>query len=387
MSVQVECPRCKKQWYGVKKGGGEICTKCGQKIPTYDRIYRLRQRVRQPDGTVVQHTKYLGRVYKEEAEKLAFEAKAAAKKHISLGEVVDGPKRLTWRELIETYLRKLEIEGRSAKYQHNSRLYLERMGAFWGFDLPVDKLTKDMFQEFRFSLMQERSPSQSTVDLHHAVAKAAWQYSLPDTPNPFKSIKLFNPRNEVTRYLSKDQRDRLLQVALGISRDLAAIIYIALTTGLRKGNVLELRRDEVDFEKGLITVIQKGGRTHSISIGSSVMQVLRSIPDNGTPWFWVGPNGTPYNRDWRRPWNKAKKLAGIPDDFRFHDLRHDAGTSILRETGSLKLAQEALGHRDIKTTQRYAHVMQEQMRAAIESISPDFPLDASVPPNVPPLPD
>jgi integrase len=84
----------------------------------------------------------------------------------------------------------------------------------------------------------------------------------------------------------------------------------------------------------------------------------------------VGHGGTPYHIDWRRPWEKAKLLAGIPREFRFHDLRHDFGTSILRATGNIKVAKELLGHSDMRMTERYAHVMNEQMRAAVEAIDP-----------------
>jgi integrase len=56
-------------------------------------------------------------------------------------------------------------------------------------------------------------------------------------------------------------------------------------------------------------------------------------------------------------------------DFRFHDFRHDFGTKILRKTGNLKLAQKALNHRDIKSTLRYAHVLDEDVAAAVEAVT------------------
>ena len=58
--------------------------------------------------------------------------------------------------------------------------------------------------------------------------------------------------------------------------------------------------------------------------------------------------------------------AGVKD-FRFHDYRHDFGTKLLRETGNLKLVQKALNHRDIKSTLRYAHVLDEDVATAVEA--------------------
>ena len=56
-------------------------------------------------------------------------------------------------------------------------------------------------------------------------------------------------------------------------------------------------------------------------------------------------------------------------DFRFHDFRHDVGTKLLRQTGSLKLVQKALNHSDIKTTTRYAHVLDEEVSDAMETLA------------------
>jgi integrase len=55
--------------------------------------------------------------------------------------------------------------------------------------------------------------------------------------------------------------------------------------------------------------------------------------------------------------------------FRFHDYRHDLGTKLLRETGNLKLVQRALNHRDIKSTLRYAHVLDQEVADALEQVA------------------
>jgi len=271
------------------------------------------------------------------------------------------------------------------------------MGEFWERDTPISKITRESIYEFRNFLLSGKAsgakcvPSKAYCDRHLAAGKAAWEYAAPDIPNPFKRVKLFNQPNSVTRFLSSEQRVRLVRAAKSVSEDLFAIIVVALSTGLRKNNILRLRRDQVDFERGLITVTQKGNKRHEISMGPSLLNVLRSIPDNGTPWFWIGKDGTPYHTDWRKPWKKAKLLAGIPDEFRFHDLRHDFGTSILRETGNIKMAKDLLGHSNIRTTERYAHVQREQVMEAVEAIDPlkgfDMGLIPSVPQSVPPRSD
>ena len=63
--------------------------------------------------------------------------------------------------------------------------------------------------------------------------------------------------------------------------------------------------------------------------------------------------------------NGTKDKACI-EGFRFHDIRHDVGTKLLRDTGNLKLVQKALNHADIKTTRRYAHVLDEEVTKALD---------------------
>ena len=67
-------------------------------------------------------------------------------------------------------------------------------------------------------------------------------------------------------------------------------------------------------------------------------------------------------------WRRTREAAGVKD-FRFHDYRHDFGTKLLRQTGNLKLVQRALNHADIKTTMRYAHVLDQEVGDAVEQLA------------------
>ena len=67
-------------------------------------------------------------------------------------------------------------------------------------------------------------------------------------------------------------------------------------------------------------------------------------------------------------WRRLRRRAGV-QDFRFHDFRHDVGTKLLRETGNLKLVQRALNHADLKTTTRYAHVLDGEVAVALNRLN------------------
>jgi integrase len=66
-------------------------------------------------------------------------------------------------------------------------------------------------------------------------------------------------------------------------------------------------------------------------------------------------------------WRRLRRRAGVVG-FRFHDFRHDIGTKLLRQTGNLKLVQKTLNHSDIKTTVKYAHVLTEEVAAALKTL-------------------
>jgi integrase len=67
-------------------------------------------------------------------------------------------------------------------------------------------------------------------------------------------------------------------------------------------------------------------------------------------------------------WRRLRKRAGVVG-FRFHDFRHDLGTKVLRVTGNLKLVQRLLNHASIKTTTRYAHVLDDEVAEAMERVA------------------
>jgi len=66
-------------------------------------------------------------------------------------------------------------------------------------------------------------------------------------------------------------------------------------------------------------------------------------------------------------WRRLRSAAKVAD-FRFHDKRHDLATKLLRKTGNLKLVQKALNHRNIKTTLKYAHVLDDEVAAGLQQV-------------------
>lgn len=360
MPIYIKCPyrgcRVRNSRRNITENDNR-CRKCGRKIPVHSREYV---------GEIVVDGRRrmvpLGTGSLQNAEERLAIIQGSAKRG-ELSTPAEGI--VTWLTVRLAYTRKLESEGASPRYQIDGNRYLRQMGAYWGDSIPVTAITPSMIREFRVTLL-DRGLSKTTADRYLASAKAAWRHAVDDVPSPFDKVKLFRENNQVTQFLTPDERTRLLKAAKQISKHLYEIIAIALATGLRKNDVLRLRRNSVDFQNDLIRIVQeKGKRPLTLPLSPEARQILEQVPDNDTPFFWVSAKtGEPYHHDWRKTWEKAKKMAGIDPAFTFHGLRHTRGTVIYNATRDLRMTKELLGHSQQRTTERYAHVLPDYLREA-----------------------
>ncbi len=214
-------------------------------------------------------------------------------------------------------------------------------------------------------------------------AKRTWRYTFPLEPI-WKDHWLKEPGERV-RELKKDESSSL---ALATRPDYEPIFSFVRATGLRLNECI-LKWSEVDWETGWISKPGKGGRTVKTAITSTVRNILTPLIGHHPEFVFTyqavrvrkkassyKSDGLGRDRGARYPitysglktqWKRIRKSAGV-QDFRFHDFRHDVATKLLRATGNLKTVQKALSHRDIKTTTRYAHVLDEEVAAAMENL-------------------
>lgn len=170
--------------------------------------------------------------------------------------------------------------------------------------------------------------------------------------------------------------------------DLFDFCAFALKTGWRKSEVLGLRWADLDLGARTAATRIKGGDVVRRPLTQDMLVIIANQPRVGPFVFtYVAARTKPAFTDKlgrrhparrkgerypmtetviRRPWAAALAAAGV-DGFRFHDLRHTRGTRILRATGNLKAAQRALAHKSIKTTLRYAHATDEDVRQALDA--------------------
>jgi integrase len=153
-------------------------------------------------------------------------------------------------------------------------------------------------------------------------------------------------------------------------------------SGLRLKECVTLRWSEVNFGTKQIVRIGKGGRRIVFPITDAIRQILFPLQGQHPEFIFTYVaiygnrrlgivRGQRYRLTYngtKTAWQRMRANSGVKD-FRFHDYRHDFGTKLLRDSGNLKLVQKAMNHRDIKSTMRYAHVLDEDVAAAVERVA------------------
>ncbi len=161
------------------------------------------------------------------------------------------------------------------------------------------------------------------------------------------------------------------------------IVLLALNTGMRRGEIFNLRWSSVDFKKAHVEVAgpgAKSGQTRHIPLNNEAIGALKRWRDQtGTSDGLVFPgNGGGRLTNVNRGWESLVKRAGL-DNFRFHDCRHHFASRLVMADVPLNTVRDLLGHSEISMTLRYAHLAPEHKAEAVAKLvqTPDVQSDAS----------
>lgn len=207
-------------------------------------------------------------------------------------------------------------------------------------------------------------------------AKRVWRVRFDQEPN--WGAHLLPEPEERVRELHQHEGNAL---DLAVRDDYADWLEFARLTGLRRNETL-IRWTAVNFETGQIRTMGKRKRFVVTPITPDVRAILLRCKGHHPEFVFTyickrPKKGSTQVKGQRYPitpegaktqWRRLRARSKV-QDFRFHDIRHDVATKLLRETGNLKLVQKALNHRNIKTTVKYAHVLDDEVAAALNRIA------------------
>ncbi len=184
--------------------------------------------------------------------------------------------------------------------------------------------------------------------------------------NPVRKVRFFSERDNLKeRILTPDEESRLLEHS---AEHLKPIILAALNTGMRRGEILGLRCEQVDLHRRTVRLEKtKGGRVRIVPINDALYEVLAAQrrANGASPYVFPAPGSRGPLHDVKTAFNAATRRAGIKG-LRFHDLRHTFASRLIEGGVDLITVKDLLGHHSVTITQRYTHSGVDQKRRAVE---------------------
>lgn len=295
---------------------------------------------------------------------------------------------LTVAEAIDAYM--AGYSGRTPGIVTLLRFWRERIGHLRLRDVDADVVAVELdYLASTPALKARRDPvhggrvflpcgpkSPATLNRYRAALSAVMTWAMRKrlTPkgwqHPLRGglVPAFPERNARVRFLSPDETKRLLAAArISVWPRLYLLILLALTTGARRGELLNLRWRSVDLQARVIRIeTSKNGEPRTLVLTDAAVAELRRFA--GAPDALVFPG----KRDQTRPyviteaWRRCLKNARI-ENFRFHDLRHCCASYLAQNGASLLEIAETLGHKTLAMVRRYSHLSIDSRRRIIES--------------------
>ncbi len=283
------------------------------------------------------------------------------------------PQRIRLTEFIQRYNDEY-LKEKASRSWHIEKGRVKRIQEIMG-DPFIDEISvadvEHLLREFRRRKLSNATLNRYRSRLSSMLNQAIkWDYL---EVNPVERVKRFHEEKLGDRYLEPDEYTALLEAC---EEPLKSLVILAVNTGMRRNELMTLRWDDVDLSAGLITVrpeISKTKEGRSIPINEDVRAVLNELQLQQNDC--VVPCASFPRRQWVRAvsdlgWDKTgvRRLRR----WRFHDLRHACASMMVAMNVPLYTIAKVLGHKDIKTTQRYAHINKDSMFEAVATISTGF---------------
>ena len=198
-----------------------------------------------------------------------------------------------------------------------------------------------------------------------------WQWM---AVNPVVQISKPREAQGRTRFLSDGERERLLVTCRSSkSTHLFTIVTLALSTGMRRGEMLGLRWEDIDIQNRRITLVRtKNGERRGVPLVGKTYELIKDLylklePENKDLLF-PSPNNPKNFTCIRTAWHTAIKRAKI-QNFRFHDLRHSTASYLAMNGASLLEIADILGHKTLQMVKRYSHLSEDHKATVLEKMN------------------
>jgi len=274
----------------------------------------------------------------------------------------------TFREMMEKYMREHSKKNKSFKSHIRDKSLSDHLTQFFG-DLTVSKISPKLVNEYKTKRRRDgAAPATVNKELHlvgHAynLAIKEWEWV---RENPVGKVSKEKVNNFIERWLTIEEEVRLLALSPEWLRD---IIVFAINTGLRQGEILNLKWPQVDLFRKTVTILeQKNNDRDTLPLNERTLEVLKSrakVRHIVSNLVFYNSNGNRIEaRNLMRAFYAATKKAKL-EGLRFHDLRHTFATRLVQAGVDIYAVQKLGRWKTISMVMRYAHHYPESLRPGI----------------------
>ncbi|HJU20475.1 MAG TPA: tyrosine-type recombinase/integrase [Stellaceae bacterium] len=189
--------------------------------------------------------------------------------------------------------------------------------------------------------------------------------------NPAKGVRLLKGERK-ERFLSEAEMARLgdtlaaMEAEKSISATAAAAVRLLLLTGCRKSEILTLRWGWIDFERGCLRLPDSKTGAKVVPLAAAALEMLNELPrDPKSDFVLPAAKGDGHHVGLQKAWERVRVRANLPD-VRLHDLRHSFASFAVADGNTLFMVGKVLGHKQARTTEVYAHLADDPVRAVAD---------------------
>jgi integrase len=361
MAINAFCKVCKSSYKRALKK----CPKCGSS-DRKDKAYRVR---------LIQNGKEISRVVDNFG--LADDLERKLKSEIKRGEHAIARKKavISLNDFWVKYYLPWAKENKKSCNADESRYKLHIKKALG--DKALDRITTFDIEKLISGMKKEKSirgRAYAPATLKEVIALLSLLFSLArkwgkyQGNNPCEFVTRPRVNNQVTEYLNQEQHASLIEVLETYPDRMAAyIVKFAMLTGIRRGELLKLKWQDISPEhKTMLLRDPKGKKDQILPLSKKAYEVLIETPrDIESDYIFYGKEGN-QRTDFKHSWQSIRAAAKLPSTFRFHGLRHHYASTLVSAGVDLYTVQQLLTHKSNIMTQRYSHLSPNALKNAAE---------------------
>lgn len=237
------------------------------------------------------------------------------------------------------------------------------------------------------TLLYENGLSKRSVTRHLSSLRSFYHFLLRESVvehNPFKQVQLPKAEKAIPEFFYEEELEPLFTISdihTPLGQRNQVIIELLYAAGLRVTELIQIKKEDIDFQLETLYVLGKGNKERYVPFGRKAAEALKTYLEGGREelmkkveehqFLLVNQNGRPITaRGVRHILNKMMEDAAMTQNIYPHKLRHSFATHLLNNGADLRSVQELLGHSKLSSTQIYTHVTKDRLSQIYRSAHP-----------------